>query len=120
MLTVVMLLLLPVVLCLSIVRLALVPRDLLAGRRRINPRWPVIAALALGIVYLALLCQSGLVLYTLAKAIASPPRGLQELFSLASVGAAYPFVYLAFEWVGYYSIAPGVAACPTPAIEARP
>lgn len=120
MFTVVMLLLLPTVLCLSVVRLVQLPRDLLAGRRRINPRWPVIAALALGIVYLALMFQSGLVLYTLARAIASPPRRLQEVFSLASVGAAYPFVYLAFEWVGYYSIAPGQAARPTPAIEARP
>ena len=70
MLTIVMLLLLPAVLGLSIFRLVQVPRDLLAGRRRIPRRS---AALVLGIVWSALACHTGLILYTAAKAIASPP-----------------------------------------------
>ena len=61
---------LPAVLGLSIFRLVQVPRDLLAGRRRIPRRS---AALVLGIVWSALACHTGLILYTAAKAIASPP-----------------------------------------------
>jgi hypothetical protein len=103
MLTVVMLLLLPAVLCLSIFRLVQLPRDLLAGRRRLHRRS---AALMLGIIWIALALYTGLVLFTAARAIASPPATMRALFSLASVAAAYPFVYLAFEWISYYLIAP--------------
>lgn len=107
MLTVVMLLLLPTVLCLSIFRLVQVPRDLLAGRRRIARRPSV---LVLGIVWSALACHTSLILYTAARAIASPPTTLHALFSIASMAVAYPFVYLAFEWIIYYIIEPAAPA----------
>ena len=106
MLTAVMLLLLPAVLGMSIFRIVQIPQGLLSRRLRINPRALCVAALGFGITYCALLGCTILVLYTAAKAMMSPPRTIQELLSVASVAAAYPFVYLAFEWVLYHSVKP--------------
>ena len=106
MLTIVALTFLPVVLSMSIYRIYQVPRGLLFGRLRICPRKPLIAALGLGVTYCALVVYTVFVLYTAARAFWTPPKTIHELISVASVGVAYPFVYLAFEWLLYYCIKP--------------
>lgn len=106
MLTAVMLLLLPAVLGLSMMRLVRLPRDLWAGRAMISPRRRPLCALAFGVLYCALAIYTMLVLCALARALWTPPRTIHELFAAAFVAVAYPLVYLAFEWVLYYSVKP--------------
>lgn len=106
MLTIVLLLVLPAVLGMSAWRLVQVPRDLLAHRRRVNARRSLLCALAFGVMYRALAVYTILVLITAARALWMPPQTVHELFAVAYVGAAYPLVYLGFEWVLYYSVKP--------------
>ena len=110
MLTVVTLLLLPAVLGMAIFRICQLPRGLFSRRQHIRPRKPLIAALGLGLSYSALLVYTVFVLNTAARAVWTPPKTIQELFGVASVGVAYPFVYLAFEWLLHYCIKPGARA----------
>ena len=95
MLTAVLLLLLPAVLSLSVYRLYQLPRAF---------------ALALGFIYAVSAAYTAFVLFTAVRAIWTPPRTIQEFFSIAYVGAAYPFVCLAFEWVLYYAVTPRATA----------
>jgi hypothetical protein len=106
MLTVVLLLMLPVLLCLSVFRLLQLPRDLRARRASINPRRRLSSTLAFGVVYIALAAYTVLVLLAMASAFWTPPETIHDLWAAATVGAGYPFVYLAFEWVLYYSVKP--------------
>ena len=106
MLTVVLLLLLPVVLGMSLMRVFQLPRDLWAGRARINPRRKALSGLAFGVMYCAFAIYTVLVLCALARAIWTPPRTIQDFFAAAFVALAYPPVYVAFEWVLYYSVKP--------------
>ncbi|MBI5258078.1 MAG: hypothetical protein HY855_16365 [Burkholderiales bacterium] len=106
MFTVVALLFFPVVLAVSLWRLYQLPRDLLARTRWLNPRHRLAASMASGVIYLALAAYTALLLFTLAKALASPPRTLAEALQTASMVAGYPLVYLAYEWVCYYAILP--------------
>jgi hypothetical protein len=106
MITVVMLLMLPAVLGMSAFRLVQLPRDLWARRTRINPSRKWLCAFALGVVYCALATQTTLVLIAVARALWAPPKTVQDLFAAAIVAVGYPLVYLAFEWVLYYTVKP--------------
>jgi len=106
MLTAVLLLMLPAVLGMSVMRLVTLPRDLWAGRARINPRRRLLCALAFSVLYCALAAYTMLVLNALARALWTPPRTVDDFFAAAFVAVAYPLVYLAFEWVLYYSVKP--------------
>lgn len=106
MLTIVLLLLLPAVLGLSVFRLYQLPRDLRAQALRLNPNNTVLFAWVLGIIYAVLAAYTAFVLFTAARALWAPPETIQELFSLAYVGAAYPLVCLGFEWILYYTVEP--------------
>jgi hypothetical protein len=106
MLTAVLLLMLPVVLGLSVMRVVQLPRDLWAGRARINPRRRLLCAMAFGVLYCALAAYTIVVLLAVARAVWTPPKTIQDLFAAAIVAVAYPLVYLAFEWVLYYSVKP--------------
>ena len=112
MLTVVLLLLLPAVFSLSVFRLYQLPRDLRARAVRLNPRNKPLATLGFGIIYAVLAGYTFFVLFTAARAVWSPPKTIQELFSIAYVGAAYPLVCLAFEWILYYTVKPNADAHP--------
>ena len=105
MLTIVSLLLLPAVFCMSIFRVFQLPQTFLSGGLKLNPFRPRIAALGLGAMYCALTVYTALVLYTAGRTIWNPPKTLEELFSVAAVGIAYPFLWLVFEWVLFHSIA---------------
>ena len=104
MLTIVTLLLLPAVLCMSIFRVLQLPQTFLSGGLRLNPRRRRTAAVALAMTYCALTAYTVLVLYTAGRTIWYPPKTLEALLSAAAVGVAYPFVWLAFEWVLFHSI----------------
>ena len=104
MLTVVLLLLLPAVLALSVYRLVQLPRDLCARRATINLRRKPLWVLTLGAAYSALAGQTGFVLFTATRAAWAPPKTMAEFLAAASGAAVYPLVYLAFEWVLYYSV----------------
>ncbi len=106
MLTVVLLLMLPAVLGMSAFRLVQLPRDLRSRRASINPRRRLLCALAFGVVYIALAAYTILVLFAAARALWTPPVTIHDLWAAATVGVGYPFVYLAFEWVLYYSVKP--------------
>jgi hypothetical protein len=110
MLTAVALLMLPVVLGLSVMRLVRLPRDLWAGRAMINPRRRLLCALGFGVLYCALAIYTLVVLLAAARALWAPPRTIHEVFAVAVVAVAYPLVYLAFEWVLYYSVKPASRA----------
>ena len=110
MVTAVLLLLLPAVFSLSVYRLYQLPRALRVGAIRVNPRHRLLAALALGFIYAVSAAYTAFVLFTAVRAIWTPPRTIQEFFSIAYVGAAYPFVCLAFEWVLYYAVTPRATA----------
>ena len=98
---------LPAVLGLSVMRLVRLPRDLWAGRAMISPRRRPLCALAFGVLYCALgdLHDAGAVRRWRAHC-GHRPRTIHELFAAAFVAVAYPLVYLAFEWVLYYSVKP--------------
>ena len=51
-----------------------------------------------------------LVLLTAVRVLWMPPKTVHELIAAAYVVAGYPFVYLGFEWVLYYSVKPVAAA----------
>ncbi len=87
MLTVVLLLMLPVLLCLSALRLLQLPRDLRAHRARINPRRPLLSTLAFGVVYVALTAYTVLVLLAVARAFWTPSEAIHDLWAAATVGA---------------------------------
>jgi hypothetical protein len=106
MLTAVLLLMLPAVLGLSVMRLLQLPRDLWADRARINPRRRLLCALAFGVLHCALATYTIVVVSAVTRAVWTPPRTIQDLFAAAIVAVAYPLVYLAFEWVLYYSVKP--------------
>lgn len=106
MLTVVLILMLPALLCMAAFRLLQLPQDLRARRASINPRRRLLCALAFGVVYIALAAYTVLVLLNVARALWTPPETIHDLWAAASVGVGYPFVYLAFEWVLYYSVKP--------------
>lgn len=110
MLTVVLLLLLPVVLGMSLMRVFQLPRDLWAGRARINPRRKALCAFAIAVMYCALATYTVLILCAVARAIWTPPRTIHDFFAAAFVTLAYPPVYVAFEWVLYYSVKPASQA----------
>ena len=110
MLTVVLLFLLPAVLVMSVYRLVQLPRDLRARRTRFNSRPTTLCALGFASVYCALAAYTALVLFTAARAIWMPPKTMDEILAAAFVGAAYPLVYLGFEWVLYYCVKPVVQA----------
>jgi len=104
MLSAILLLMLPAVLGMSAMRLVQLPRDLWARRATINPRRRRRCALAFGVVYCALAAYTILILIAALRAVWAPPETIHDLFAAAAVGAGYPFVYLAFEWVVYYSV----------------
>jgi hypothetical protein len=104
MLAAVALLMLPVVLGLSVMRLVQLPRDLRAGRAVISPRRRLLSAPGFGVLYCALAIYTLVVLLEAARALWTPPRTIHELFAVAVVAVAYPLVHLAFEWVLYYSV----------------
>ena len=104
MLTIVTLLLLPAVLCMSIYRVLQLPQTFLSGGLKFNPRRPRTAAVGLGSTYSALTAYTAFVLYTAGRTIWNPPKTLEEIFSVATVGIAYPFIWLVFEWVLFHSI----------------
>ncbi len=104
MLTIVTLLLLPAVLCMSIFRVCQLPRAYLSGGLKLNPRRPRTAAVGLAAMYCALTVYTGFVLWTAGHTLWNPPKMLEELFSVAAVGIAYPFVWLVFEWVLFHGI----------------
>ena len=106
MITAVALLFFPAVFAMSSFRLYQLPRDLLARTRWLHPQHKIAACIASGITYLTLAGYTALLLYTLVKAVTSPPRTLAEIFQSASVVVGYPVVYLAYEWVYYYAILP--------------
>lgn len=110
MLTIVLLLLLPAVLGMSVMRLVQLPRDLWARRARLNSRRRRLCALAFGVVYCALAAYTTLILFAALRAVWVPPETIHDLFAAAAVGAGYLFVYLAFEWVVYYSVKPVAGA----------
>lgn len=103
MLTIVTLLLLPAVLCMSIFRVLQLPQTFLSGGLRLNLRRRRTAAVALAVTYCALTAYTALVLYTVGRSIRVPPETLEALLSAAAVGVAYPFVWLVFEWVLFHS-----------------
>ena len=105
MLTIVSLLLLPAVFCMSIFRVFQLPQTFLSGGLKLNPFKPRIAALGLGAMYCALTVYTAFVLYTAGRTIWNPPKTLEQLFSVAAVGIAYPFLWLVFECVLFHSIA---------------
>jgi hypothetical protein len=106
MLTAVLLLLLPAVLGMSVMRVLQLPRDLWVGRAVINPRRKALCVLAFGALYCALAIYTILVLCAVVRAVWTPPRTIHDLLAAAFVAVAYPLVYLAFEWVLYYSVKP--------------
>jgi hypothetical protein len=106
MLTAVLLLMLPVVLGMSLMRLLQLPRDLWARRATINPRRRPLCALAFGVLYCALAAYTIVVLLAMVRALWTPPRTIHDVFAAAVVAVAYPLVYLAFEWVLFYSVKP--------------
>lgn len=110
MLSAVLLLMLPAVLSMSVMRLVQLPRDLWAHRARLNSRRRRLCALAFGVVYCALAAYTILILIAALRAVWAPPETIHDLFAVAAVGAGYPFVYLAFEWVVYYSVKPVAGA----------
>jgi hypothetical protein len=107
MLTVVALLLLPFVFGMSVYRAYQVPESLITKTQRLNLTHPVVAPFALAVTYFTLLVYTGFVLYTAASVVLHPPETIQALFSVAVVSVGYPLVYLAFEWVLFYSVKPG-------------
>ena len=104
MLTAVLLLLLPAVLAMSVYRLIHLPRDLCTCQARINSRRKLLCGLVFGVAYSALAAQTGLILFTAARAAWALPKTMDEIFAAASVAAVYPLVYLGFEWILYYSV----------------
>ena len=106
MLTVVLLLLLPAVLGMSLMRVVQLPRELWAGRARIQQSRRALRAMALGVLYLALSSYTIVVLMALARALWTPPKTLHDLLAAALVALAYPFVYFAFEWARYHCVEP--------------
>ena len=54
----------------------------------------------------ALAICTGLILLAAARLLRTPPRTIHDLFAAALFAVAYPLVYLAFEWVLYYSVKP--------------
>jgi len=106
MVTAVLLLLLPAVFSLAVFRLYQLPRDFRARAVRVNPRNRLLSALVFGIIYAVLAAYTVFVLFTAARAIWTPPKTIQEFFSIAYVGAAYPLVCLAFEWILHYAVTP--------------
>ena len=106
MVTAVLLLLLPAVLSLSVFRLYQLPRDLRAKTVRLTSRNKLMSALVFGIIYAVLAAYTVFVVFTAARAIWSPPKTIQEFFSLAYIGAAYPLVCLGFEWILFYTVKP--------------
>ncbi len=96
MLTVVALLLLPGVLCMSIFRVWVLPRRSFSGHLKLNRRWPMVAAVGLAAMYCALTAYTALVLLTIGRTLLNPPKTLQELVAVAAVAVAYPFVLLLF------------------------
>lgn len=107
MLTVVALLLLPFVFCMSVYRACQLPQSLIARTKLLNLAYSRVAPFALALTYLALVVYTICVLYTAASMVLNPPATIQELFSVAVVSVGYPFVYLIFEWVLFYSVKPG-------------
>jgi hypothetical protein len=85
MLTAVLLLMLPAVLGMSVMRVVQLPRDLWAGRARINPRRRLLCAFAFGVLYCALALYTTLVLRAAARALWTPPRTIQDLFAVTLV-----------------------------------
>ena len=106
MITAVALLFFPAILAMSLYRIYQLPRDLLCGTRWLNPQHKVVAALASGASYLALGAYTSLLLYTLVGVVASPPQTVNEVLATAPVVVGYPLVYLAYEWVCFYAVAP--------------
>jgi hypothetical protein len=106
MLTLVLLLFLPAVLALSLYRLVQLPRDLIAGRKWLNPKRRATSACASLLVYGALGAYTACVLAALAGLILRVPRGLDAILSAASLLAGYPFIYLAYGWVCHYAFDP--------------
>lgn len=104
MITVVALLFLPALLALTVWRAMSVPRDLLAGRRRPDPRHPWRAAAALGLAGLALLAGTGWLLLTALQAALVPPATVQAWFALGRPVLAFPLLCLLFEWVLFHAL----------------
>ena len=104
MLTIVTLLLLSAVLCMSIFRVFQLPQSFLSGGSRLNRRRRRTAAEVLAVTYCALTANTVLVLYTAGRIIWYQPKTLQALIPAAAVGVAYPFVWLVSEWVLFHSI----------------
>ena len=106
MITLVALLFLPVVFSMSVYRLYQLPRDVLAGTKWVNSEHRLAYSLASATTYLALGAYTTYLGYAIVTVVALWPISLTELLSTASVVVGFPFVYLAYEWVYFYAIAP--------------
>jgi hypothetical protein len=105
-LTLVALLFFPAVLAMSLYRMVQLPRDMAKGRKWLNPKHRLAAALSAGTAYAALLACTVQLLFTLAAAVMRPPQSIAEWLSAASVLIGYAFVYLAYEWTYHYALDP--------------
>lgn len=106
MITVVAILFLPAVFVMSIYRLYQLPRDLLAGTKWLNSEHRLVYGLASVSTYLALGAYTVYLVYVTVTVVAAWPVSLTELLSTASVVVGFPFVYIAYEWVYFYAMAP--------------
>ena len=106
MLTAVALMLFPAVLVMSLYRMVQLPRDMAKGRKWLNPKHRLAAALSAGAAYAALLGYTMQLLFTVGATLLRPPRSIAEWLSAASVLIGYPFVYLAYEWICHYALDP--------------
>ena len=106
MLTAVALLFFPFVLGMSLYRIYQLPRDVLAGKKWFNRARPLAALLASSVTYLTLFVYTATLLVTLVSVLVRVPKAINEVLSVVSILAGYPFVYLAYEWVYHYALDP--------------
>lgn len=104
MLTAVMLLLLPVIFAMSVWRTYTVPRDLVSRRLGFSPKRPMFASITFVLIYCALLVNTLAVVYACSGLVWHPPSSFDEFIPRLFPAAAYPFVYLSFEWTLYHAV----------------
>lgn len=106
MITFVAILFLPAVFAMASYRLYQLPRDVLAGTKWLNSKNRLVYGLASVSTYLTLGAYTVYLVYAIVTVVAAWPVSFTELLSTASVVLGFPFVYLAYEWVYFYAIAP--------------
>lgn len=106
MITVVMLLFFPAIFTMSVYRLYQLPKDVLAGRKWLNPKNRLAYGLSSAIAYLALAAYTVLVIDVIGGFLIQSPKTLNGLFTVSSALATYTLVYLAYEWLYHYAFDP--------------